>query len=74
MKKLTKRVTTSLKSDKPSNIISKGVDSASNYEREIAKKPSDVIVVDPAITKVMLSISNFKVPRSAKIGGSVIYS
>lgn len=74
MKKLTKRVTTSLRSDKPSNIISKGVDSASNYEREIAKNPSEVIVVEPAIVKVILSISNFKVPRSAKIGGSVIYS
>ena len=74
MKKLIKRVTTSLRSDKPSNIISKGVDSASNYKREIAKNPSEVIVVEPAIVKVILSISNFKVPRSAKIGGSVIYS
>lgn len=30
VKKLTRRVTTSLKSDNPSNTISKGVDSASN--------------------------------------------
>ena len=40
----------------------------------MAKKPSDVIVVEPEIVKVILSISNFKVPRSAKMGGSVIYS
>lgn len=31
VKKLTRRVTTSLKSDNPSNIISRGVDTASNY-------------------------------------------
>jgi hypothetical protein len=32
------------------------------------------MVVEPEIVNVKLSISNFKVPRSAKIGGSVIYS